>query len=66
MADTPRITVQEVLEAKKRNPDLPIVCAYDDEEKCERLRLDGALTLGEFKARLYEFPKTTPIVFYCA
>jgi hypothetical protein len=66
MADAPRITVQEVLEAKKRNPDLPIVCAYDDEEKCGRMRIDDALTLAELEARLHDVPKSTPIVFYCA
>ena len=41
------------------------VCAYDDEEKCKAMRLQGASTLGEFNSHLSGIPKDTEIVFYC-
>ena len=43
-----------------------LVCAYEDVGKCERLRLQGALTLGELEARMAELPRSQEIIFYCA
>ena len=68
MRDVPRITVEELLDAKSRDPDLLLVCAYDDEEKCRGLKIDDALTLDQLEARLASvpLPKQVPLVFYCA
>jgi hypothetical protein len=42
-----------------------LVCAYEDEEKFKRLRLEGAISLGAFKSRLPSLSKGQEIVFYC-
>ncbi len=42
-----------------------LVCAYDDEDRCREILLDGAITYGEFLARVDRIPKTTEIIFYC-
>jgi hypothetical protein len=43
-----------------------LVCAYDDDEKCRQNLLEGALTLSELREREPSFPKSQPIIFYCA
>jgi len=41
-----------------------LVCAYDDEDKCRDMLLDGAITLG--RLRELEPAKGREIIFYCA
>ena len=43
-----------------------LVCAYEDEEKCRRLKLEGAHTLRELEAGMATLPRSQEIVFYCA
>lgn len=43
-----------------------LVCAYDDDAKFEKFKLEGAIPLSDFKVRMSEFQKDTQIVFYCA
>jgi hypothetical protein len=43
-----------------------LVCAYDDEATFQTMRLDMALSLGEFQKRLPGIPKEQEIIFYCA
>ena len=43
-----------------------LVCAYEDEDRCRILRLEGSLTLGELRSRLPELSRDREIVFYCA
>ncbi len=43
-----------------------LVCAYESEELFKRNRLDGAISLAEFTARLPSLGKGAEIVFYCA
>jgi hypothetical protein len=43
-----------------------LVCAYDDPDKFEQYRLDGALSLAEFRSQLNVIPKNEEIIFYCA
>jgi hypothetical protein len=43
-----------------------LVCAYEDEDKCRRLKLDGAHTLRELEAGMATLPRSQEIVFYCA
>jgi hypothetical protein len=43
-----------------------LVCAYDDEEKCNRLRLDGAISLKQLQSRETAVDKNTELIFYCA
>jgi hypothetical protein len=41
------------------------VCAYDSEELCGGMRLEGAMTLGELNSRLAGIAKEQEIIFYC-
>jgi hypothetical protein len=43
-----------------------VVCAYPDEETCNKMRLRGAITRTEFQDRLLEVKKEQEIIFYCA
>jgi hypothetical protein len=43
-----------------------LVCAYEDEDRCRLLRLEGSLTLGELRSRLPELPLDQEMIFYCA
>jgi hypothetical protein len=66
MADIKRVTPEDV-RPRMREPEGPLlVCAYEDEDKCRGMRLDGALTLREFQDRLPTIRKDREIAFYCA
>ena len=41
-----------------------LVCAYEDEAKFKRARLEGAISLQSLQSRLPSLPKETEIVFY--
>jgi hypothetical protein len=43
-----------------------LVCAYPEEEVCEKVMLKNSITLKEFEARLPELKKDREIIFYCA
>ena len=43
-----------------------LVCAYDDEATLQKMRLDMAISFGEFRKRLPTLPKDQEIIFYCA
>ena len=43
-----------------------LVCAYDDDEKFKAVRLEGAISLSEFKSKTGELKKDQEIIFYCA
>src|SRR5688572_7620594 len=43
-----------------------LVCAYDDEAKFQRNRLDGAISLKELRDREASVGKDREIIFYCA
>ena len=65
MAEPIRIYPEEVRQ-KVTSGSALLVCAYEDEQKCERLRLDGSISLTEFKSRLSSLSKEDEIIFYCA
>ncbi len=65
MADAPRISVQDAREQMRSGQAL-LVCAYEDEAKCNRMRLEGAVNLGEFQRRQPTLAKNQPVIFYCA
>lgn len=64
MAEVKRIQIQEA-RRKVQDGEALFVCAYDSEEMCGGIRLEKALTMGEFNARLPEIPREKEIVFYC-
>lgn len=51
---------------KVRSGEALFVCAYDSEEKFATLKLQGAISVTEFKSMLPYLPKDREIIFYCA
>ena len=64
MAEIERIDV-EAARRKAQAGEALLVCAYNDEQKCDRMKLDGALTLAELRRRVSALPKEQEIIFYC-
>ena len=60
-----RISVEEARRKVSTDKAL-LVCGYEDEAKCNQVRLDGALSLKQFEAREATAPKDREIIFYCA
>jgi hypothetical protein len=58
----------DVAEARRNvaNGNALLVCGYEDEAKCARIRLEGAISMREFEARAASVPKDREIIFYCA
>jgi len=65
MAEPERIGPEEALEKMKAGVAL-LVCAYENEEKCKAVHLEGALSLHEFQSRVFALAKDQEIIFYCA
>jgi hypothetical protein len=65
MEEPKRVSVEEVRKKVKEGKAL-LVCAYEDEEKFKKVRLEGAISLNEFKLRDPSLTKNQEIVFYCA
>jgi rhodanese-related sulfurtransferase len=65
MTKVSRITPEETYQ-KLRVENALLVCAYDSEEQFKSLRLEGAISLPEFRAKLPSLSKDQEIVFYCA
>ena len=65
MVDVPRIGVEEA-RRKAQAGQARLICAYADEAKCRKLKLEGSINLGELETRLPSLPKDQPLIFYCA
>ena len=65
MADVPRISVEEVRRKTAAGQAL-LVCAYPDEVKCSRVKLEGSITVSDLQARLSSVPRDQEIIFFCA
>ena len=65
MAEPKRISVKEAYQKVKSGKAL-LVCGYDDKTKFKMMRLESALSLKEFEARLPKLSKDQEIIFYCA
>ncbi len=65
MSEVSRLSASEVREGVLAGTTM-LVCAYDDDAKFERFRLEGGIPLSKFKQDLSGLDKTTRIVFYCA
>ncbi len=65
MAEVNRVTAQEVHQ-KLQSGNILLVCAYEDDDRFRRVRLEGAISFNEFTSRLPSLPKNQEIVFYCA
>ena len=65
MAEPIRITPEETRQKAVAGTAL-LVCAYEDDERCRQMHLQGAMLFSEFKSKLAELPKDQEIIFYCA
>ena len=65
MAEPKRVSPEEVHQKLKAGKAI-LVCAYEDESKFKKVRLQGAISLSEFKSKLSSLSKDQEIVFYCA
>jgi len=63
MSEPERVTAEEVYGKSKSGKAL-LVCAYEDETKFKAMRLEGAISLNEFKSKLSSLAKDQEIVFY--
>lgn len=63
MGEAQRITPEEVHEKVKLGKTL-LVCAYEDEAKFKKMKLEGAISLSEFISQLPELANDQEIVFY--
>jgi hypothetical protein len=64
MVDPTRVSPQEVRARLQSGTGTLLVCAYEDEAKFRKARLDGAISLTALKAQLPSLAKQTEIVFY--
>ena len=65
MTDANRIDVHEARRHVTAGEAL-LVCGYEDEAKCQKIALEGAIPLTQFRARLQSVPNDREIIFYCA
>jgi hypothetical protein len=64
MIEVTRISPAEVRARLQSGSGTFLVCAYEDEAKFKRARLDGAISLQSLRSKLSSLPKETEIVFY--
>ena len=64
MAEIRRIKPQEARDRVQAGKAL-LVCAYESEDMCGKMLLEGATTLGQLNERLSGIGKDQEIVFYC-
>jgi hypothetical protein len=65
MAEVARITPQEA-HARVSAGQALLVCAYDDPARFAGLRLEGAISIQEFRSRRSTLARDQEIIFYCA
>ena len=65
MSEVSRITPQEA-HAKVSAGTSLLVCAYEDPERFSTMRLEGAISIQEFRAKRATLPREQQIIFYCA
>lgn len=65
MAGVERISAEDA-RRKVQAGGAVLVCAYEEESKCAAMRLEGALSLREFRSMLPSLPKDREIILYCA
>lgn len=62
---TPRIEVDRARDMAMSGLAV-LVCAYDDDDKCRGMLLEGAMTWNEFQHMLDQVDADQEIILYCA
>ena len=65
MAKVERISPQEA-HARVAAGRALLVCAYEDPARFAENRLEGAISIHEFRSRRDALPRDQEIIFYCA
>jgi hypothetical protein len=65
MPQVSRISVHEAHEAVSSGKAL-LVCAYEQDEKCDQVALEGAMPLSQFQQRAPSLSKEQAVIFFCA
>jgi len=65
MSEISRISVQEARREMASGRAL-LVCAYEEEEKCNQVALEGSISLTRFQQRLPSLPREQELIFFCA
>ncbi len=65
MSEVSRLSAEQVRKGVLAGTTV-LVCAYDDDAKFEKFKLEGAIPLSDFKVNVEEYQKDMQIVFYCA
>ena len=60
-----RISVEEAYR-RVQAKDALLVCGYNDEEKFNAMKLEGAISFSDFESKLPTLSKDQEIIFYCA
>ena len=64
-ADVERVSPEEARRRVQSGQAL-LVCGYEDEEKCNRMKLEGAIALRQLREMLPSIPRDRELIFYCA
>ena len=65
MSEVVRITPQEAHSRVIAGKAL-LVCAYEDPARYSEFRLEGSISIDEFRARRGTLPRDQEIIFYCS
>lgn len=60
----PRRILPKEAYRKLKEGEILLVCAYDDEEKFRKIRLEGAISLADLRLKLPSLSRDQEIVFY--
>ena len=63
MSDIERVSPERVREEVNSGNAL-LVCAYDNDYKYGKMRLDGSIALSKFKSEVSAIAKNKEIIFY--
>lgn len=65
MPEVSRIGVEEARQQVESGRAL-LVCAYEQDEKCSQMALEGSIPLSRFEERVPTLPKEQEVIFFCA
>ena len=64
MSEPARVSVQDVRTQLQSGESTLLVCAYESDEKFQKMQLDGAISFSEFQSKIPALSKDQEIVFY--
>jgi hypothetical protein len=65
VSEVPLISVETARQNTLSGESL-LVCAYEDDANCDKIRLDRGISLKEFESKLSDVSKEREIIFFCS